>query len=308
MPEEAAHKGVRISLYSIIGSIFLSLLKLIAGYLGSSSALVSDGFNSLGDIISYTVVAGGVAASARKADSTHQYGHEKLESIVSFLIAFAILATALGIGYSGIIKVMRYQELEAPSLLAVVGAVISIGAKIYLWIISKRAAAATKLNSLQALATDHFSDMLSSTGALIGIFGARFGYLFLDPIASVIIAVLIFKSAVEVFRSSMNVLMDASVDSKTKAALKASILEIPLVMGVDVLRTRSVGAGYYVDAEISCCKDLKLSQAHEVAQQVHDTIEQNFPQVRHIMVHVNPCTGDKDFCSTCAQEGSTSEK
>lgn len=305
---EAAKMGVKISLYSIIFSVLLSFLKLLTGFLGSSSALVSDGFNSLGDIISYTAVAGGVAASERKADSNHNYGHEKLESIVSVFIALAILITGLAIGYSGVVKIADYKSLAIPTLLPIIGAIISIGVKVVLWLVSRDGAKKSGLNSLRALATDHFSDMLSSTGALVGIIGSRLGLPVLDPIASVVIALLIIKSAIEVFIASFGVLMDVSVDNKTKEELKKAILKDKRIQRIDLLKTRSVGSGYWVDLEICCCKSLQLQEAHDIAQEVHDNIERDFPKVRHVMVHVNPCSGEEEFCPTCAQKSELIEK
>ena len=285
--------GVSISLYSIISSVALSLLKLLAGFFGHSSALVSDGFNSLGDVISYTVVAGGVVGSEKKADTNHQYGHEKLESIVSIFIALAILATGLGVGYRGILHIFEPQSLVKPTLLPIGAALISIAVKIVLYIYSHKAAQMTQLTSLKALATDHFSDILASSGALVGSSLAYLGYVVFDPIASVIIAFLIIKSSIEVFRAAFDVLMDVSVDKETHKKLTQVILENPHVLQLDVLRTRRVGSGYWVDVEICCCKDLTLYEAHEIAQHVHDDIEHKFPQVRHVMVHVNPCDSSK---------------
>jgi len=277
----------------------LSLLKLTTGIIGKSSALVSDGVNSISDVVSYTVVMGGVAASDREADSNHQYGHEKLESIVSVFLALVIFGTGVGIGLSGIRNIGRVDTLAIPTLLPLLGAGFSIFTKLLLWQITTRAAKRTSLNSLRALATDHLSDVLSSTGALIGVVGARLGYPVLDPIASVIIALLIVKSAVEVFRSAISVLMDSSVDKNTKAQLETAILSNPQVQRIDLLRTRTVGAGFWVEVEICCCRHLHLHEAHDIAEEIHDRIESKFPRVRHVMVHTNPCSGDDEFCSRC---------
>lgn len=291
--------GMRVSLVSIIASILLSLLKLSFGAIGKSAALISDGVNSLSDVLSYSVVMGGVAASDRKADSNHQYGHEKLESVVSVLLAIVIFATAVGIGYRGIVQIQRMDAISIPTRLPLIGAIVSIGAKLVLWFYTRKKAQSTGLNSLKALATDHLSDTLSSVGALIGVAGARAGLPVLDPIASVVIALLIFRSAYEVFRSAVNVLMDVSVDHLTQGKLEQAILSNSQVQRIDLLRTRSVGAGFFVEAEICCCRNMKLHEAHDVAQEIHDRIEREFPKVRHVMVHTNPCPGNAEFCAGC---------
>lgn len=296
-----AKRGMKVSLISIVASVGLSFLKLASGIIGKSSALISDGANSLTDVISYTVVMGGVAASDRKADNNHQYGHEKLESIVSVFLAIAIFVTAVGIGYNGVVQILHNDRLQIPTLLPLFGAIASIVVKIILYRITRKEALSTGLNSLKALASDHLADILSSTGALIGVIGARLGLPVLDPIASILIALLILRSSIEVFKSAIDVLMDVSVDPKTNDALEKEILSNPHVKRIDLLRTRSVGAGYYVEVEISCCRHLKLHEAHDVAEDVHDRIEKIFPRVRHVMVHTNPCSGEDDFCSDCHQ-------
>ncbi len=295
-----AKQGVKTSLVSIISSIALSLMKLSVGIVGQSSALISDGVNSLSDVLSYSVVMGGVAASDKKADSNHQYGHDKLESIVSILLALIILGTGIGIGYRGIMQIRSTDAIPIPTMLPLVGALVSILAKIALYVYTRRQAMSSGLNSLRALATDHLSDSLSSVGALIGVAGARAGFPVLDPIASIIIALLILRSALVVFKSAANVLMDVSVDTQTRMRLEQAILSNPKVQRIDLLRTRSVGSGYYVEVEICCCRNLKLYEAHDVAEEIHDRIESNFPKVRHVMVHTNPCSGKDEFCSRCS--------
>lgn len=290
---------MRTSLISIIASVVLSFLKLASGIIGNSSALVSDGANSLSDVVSYSVVMGGLAASDRKADSNHQYGHEKLESVVSVLLAIVIFLTAIGIGYSGIRQIWSGKDIPIPTILPLAGAIVSIATKLFLYIYTKRKAAVTGLNSLKALSSDHIADVLSSTGALIGVLGARLGFPVLDPIASVVIAVLILRSSLVVLKSAVNVLMDVSVDDLTQRHLEQAILSNPHVQRVDLLRTRSVGAGFYVEVEICCCRHLRLYEAHGVAEEIHDRIEKEFPKVRHVMVHTNPCSGDADFCEFC---------
>lgn len=294
-----AKQGMRTSLISIIASVVLSFLKLASGIIGNSSALISDGANSLSDVISYSVVMGGLAASDRKADRNHQYGHEKLESVVSVLLAIVIFFTAIGIGYSGLKQIWSRRALPIPTILPLAGALVSIATKLFLYIYTKRKAASTGLNSLKALSSDHIADVLSSTGALLGVVGARLGFPVLDPVASVVIAVLILRSSLVVLKSAVNVLMDVSVDDLTKGHLEQAILSNPHVQRIDLLRTRSVGAGFYVEVEICCCRHLRLHEAHDVAEEIHDRIEKEFPKVRHVMVHTNPCPGDAEFCKWC---------
>ena len=129
---------------------------------------------------------------------------------------------------------------------------------------------------------------LSSIGALIGIAGARMGVPVMEPIASVIIALFILRVAVRIFKDATDQMVDRSCGEEEENAFRATALEVPGVLGVELLRTRMFGNRIYVDLEIAADPELTLASAHEIAEQVHDAIEQTYPEVKHIMVHVNP--------------------
>ena len=295
----SAKTGIKVSAISIIASVFLSGLKLATGILGHSSAMVSDAVNSLSDIASYTVVMGGAAAADKRADTHHQYGHDKMESIVSIILALAIFMTGLSIGWNGILKIANPESITIPTILPLIGAVFSIVIKLLLYWYTSREGKRTGFNSLKALAADHLSDVFSSCGTFIGVIGSRLGIPISDPIASILIALLIIRTAYGIFRGSANVLLDIAVDSETLTVLEEAINANPEVKQIDLLRTRSVGARYYVEVEIACCRNLMLQQAHAIAEEVHDRIERDFPRVKHVMVHTNPCSGAEDFCKDC---------
>ena len=296
--------GVRASFISMVSSVLLAAAKLITGIIGHSAAMISDAANSVSDIITYAVVMGGLAASEKKADRDHQYGHEKIESIVAVLLALAIFATGVGIGYNGVRLIVQGGPAQKPSWLPAIAAAASMIVKLVLYRYVAKTSKKTGLSSLKALAGDHLSDVFASSGALLGIVGAKLGSPILDPIAAVIIALLIAKSAIEIFRNSADILLDGSVDDETSAMLQSSILSVGEVKRIDLLRTRRTGSRYYVEVEICCCRYLSLEHSHAIAQQVHDIIEQRFERVRHIMVHTNPCSGHDDFCTRCTLHNS----
>ena len=151
-------------------------------------------------------------------------------------------------------------------------------------------AAAKKIDSgaLMADAWHHRSDALSSVGSFAGILGARMGYPILDPIASVIICGFILKAAFEIFMDSINKMTDASCDDEVIEKIKNLTLAQNGVIKIDQLKTRLFGDKIYVDVEIQVDGDILLREAHEIAHNVHDAIENNIPKVKHCMVHVNP--------------------
>ncbi len=281
--------GLRLTFLSIAFSVVLSAIKFTAGIIGSSSALISDGVNSLGDIVGYAVLMISLAYSGKKADKDHQYGHEKVESVVSLFFSLAIVTTGLIIGYAGVLKLVQKEPLSSPSTIALIGAISSLLIKGSLYIASYRAYKKTRSSSIKALSVDHFSDAIATTGALVGIIIAQLGFPLFDPLASLFIAFFVIFSGFQVLRSSFNILMDVSADQEIIDNIKSIVLKNENVKHIDVLKTRTVGSGCYVDIEISCDKNLSLEEAHQIAEEVHDNIEEHVEEVRHVMVHTNPC-------------------
>lgn len=282
--------ATRVSLVSIVVNLFLSAGKLFAGFYAHSSAMISDAIHSASDVFSSIVVIIGVKISSKESDKEHPYGHERLECVAAIVLATILAATGLGIGYSAL-KVMisgKYSELLTPGILALVAAFLSIFIKEAMFWYTKINAKHIDSSALMADAWHHRSDALSSIGALIGIAGARMGFPIADSIASFIICFFIEKAAFEIFIDAVNKMVDKACDEATEEALKMVVLDEPGVEGIDLLLTRMFGNKIYVDIEICADENLTLHEAHTIAERVHDSIEQNFPKVKHIMVHVNP--------------------
>lgn len=280
----------RVSCVSVIGNLLLSLFKVIAGILGHSGAMISDAVHSASDVVGTLIAYLGVCISQKESDRNHQYGHERLECVAAVVLAVLLLSTGLGIGIGGIQKIAAGidGDLEIPGMIALIAAVLSILFKEWMYWYTR--AAAKKINSgaLMAEAWHHRSDALSSVGAFVGILGARMGYPVLDPIASIVICGFIGKAALDIFKDAMDKMVDKSCDEETLKEMEKIIREQDGVISLDLLHTRLFGAKIYVDIEISADRTLSLENAHEIAKQVHDSIEQNFPLVKHCMVHVNP--------------------
>ena len=173
-------------------------------------------------------------------------------------------------------------------MIALIAAVASIVVKEAMFWYTRSAAKKINSGALMADAWHHRSDALSSVGALIGIGGARLGFPILDPIASVVICVFIVKAAYDIFKDAIDKMVDKSCDEETEEKMRRLIEKQTGVLKVDVLRTRLFGAKMYVDIEIAADGDITLREGHEIAQVVHDKVEEEFPLVKHCMVHVNP--------------------
>ena len=289
-PGEFESVAVRISLLSIVGNLLLSLFKLLAGVLAHSGAMISDAVHSASDVFSSFIVIIGVKLAARDADRDHPYGHERFECVAAIVLSVVLLVTGLFIGYSasGKITGASTEPATIPGVLALVAAIVSILGKEAMFWYTRRYARRIRSEALMAEAWHHRSDALSSVGALLGILGARMGYPILDPVASLVICVFIAKAAYDIFRNAIDKMVDRSCSEETEQALRRCAESQDGVLAVDLLQTRVFGNRIYVDIEIAADGELPLRDAHEIAEQVHNAIEQGFPDVKHIMVHVNP--------------------
>ncbi len=288
--------AMRISYVSILVNVVLSLFKLLAGILAHSGAMISDAVHSASDVFSTFIVMIGVHVSSKKSDKEHQYGHERMECVSSIILAVLLFLTGLAIGVSGAQKIFQGSgsaALAIPGRLALIAAIVSIGIKE--WMFWYTRAGAKKINSgaLMADAWHHRSDALSSIGSFIGIFGARMGYPIMDPLASIVICFFIGKAAYDIFKDAMDKMVDRSCDEKTQEKMRKVVLEQEGVFRIDVMRTRLFGAKMYVDLEIAADGNLSLSESHQIAETVHRAIENNFQEVKHCMVHVNPIQEEK---------------
>lgn len=282
--------AMKVSKISIAANFILTAIKLLAGVAAHSGAMVSDAVHSASDVFSTVVVIIGVKISGRASDKDHPYGHERLECVASIVLATILSVTGLGIGYSAVSKIAGtdYAHLAVPGRMALAAAVLSIIVKEGMYQYTKVYAKRIDSGALMADAWHHRSDALSSVGALIGIAGARMGFPFLDPAASVVICFFIEKAAYDIFMDAVDKMVDKACDEEVEEQLRQRALMQEGVLGIDLLQTRVFGNKIYVDIEIQVDGSRTLRESHGVAEHVHDAIEQDFPKVKHIMVHVNP--------------------
>lgn len=281
--------AMRVSRISILWNFILSGIKLVAGILASSGAMISDAIHSASDVLSSVIVIIGVKISSKDSDQDHPYGHERLECVAAIVLATILAGTGVGIGWKAIelLKSGTYAT-QVPGQLALWAAVVSILVKEAMYWYTRYYAQAIDSSALMADAWHHRSDALSSVGALVGIGAARSGYPIMEPIASLIICIFIEKAAIDIFRDAIDKLVDKSCDTETEQKIQAVAESIEGVKRVDLLRTRVFGNKIYVDMEIAADGNKPLKETHAIAESVHDAIESNFPKVKHIMVHVNP--------------------
>ena len=281
---------MRVSTVSIAVNLLLSVMKLIAGMIASSSAMISDAVHSASDVFSTIIVMIGVHISEKEADDEHPYGHERLECVAAVILAVILAVTGGMIGVSGVKTIVSgaYGSLAVPGITALWAAVLSIVVKEWMYHYTVRAAGRVNSGALKADAWHHRSDALSSVGALAGIVFARMVFPVMDSAASVIICVFILKAAWDIFSDAMDKMVDHACDDETVAAMKALILSQDGVKGINWIKTRLFGKKIYLDVAIYADGSLSLTEAHSIASCVHERIEKTYPNVKHCMVHVDP--------------------
>ena len=260
--------ATRVSVISIIVNVFLTAFKLLAGIIANSGAMISDAIHSASDVFSTIIVIIGVFLSSKESDKEHQYGHERMECVVSILLAVILFITGISIGISGLEKILarNYEVLQIPGTLALIAAIVSIVVKEWMYWFTITAAKKINSTALTADAWHHRSDAFSSIGAMIGIMGAKLGFPVLDSVASV----------------------DRSCSEDVVEKITELILKQEGVLGIDLIQTRLFGSKIYVDIEISADGNKSLKEVHKIAENIHDIIEQEVDNVKHCMVHINP--------------------
>ena len=280
----------QVSSVGIFGNLVLTAFKLFAGIYGKSSAMVSDAVHSLSDVFATFIAFLGVRLSKRSADKMHPYGHERMECVASLFLGIILLVTGCGIGKVGLERVFSGSEesLPIPGVIALAAAVVSIVVKESMYWYTRHCAKVLCSPAFMADAWHHRSDAFSSVGSLIGIGGAMLGFPVLDSVASVVICLFILKVAFGILKTAISNMLDTSCGEAYDKKLKAFVAEQDEVACVDVLHSRSFGSKVYVELEIEIDGSKPLHEAHAISERVHSSVETNFPEIKHIMIHMNP--------------------
>lgn len=292
--DEVARITNQTAAVGIAGNVLLSGFKLFAGIFGHSAAMVSDAVHSLSDVFATLIAYIGRRISEKPADKEHPYGHERFECIASIILGAILIATGIriGVGCAESIINKTYLTTAEPGMIALVAAVVSIVTKEAMFWYTMFQAKRIKSSVFKADAWHHRSDALSSVGALIGIGAARMGYPVMDSVAGLIIAVVILIVAYRIIKDAVNNMLDRAADPEMEEQFKGAIDRYSEESGnkvsIDSLITRKFGDKIYVDLELGVDGDMKLKEAHDIAEEVHDLIEKNFTDVKHVMVHLNP--------------------
>ena len=278
-------------------NVVLLVFKFVAGIAGHSAAMVADAVHSLSDFVTDVIVLIFVHISGKPKDKSHDYGHGKFETLATTVVSMSLLVVAAGILYSGVMKIVAWAngaQLEAPGMLALWAALLSIVLKEATFRYSMVKARQLNSQAVEANAWHHRSDAMSSVGTAIGIGGAIFlgeRWTVLDPVASVIVGLFIVKVSLELLWVGIGDLMEQSLPDEVEAEILRLAASVPGVSDPHELRTRRIGNHYAIELHILVDGDLPLREAHEKASQVEKLLRSHYGEETHIAVHVEPREG-----------------
>ena len=285
-----------MTLWGGVMNALLLAFKFVAGIMGHSAAMVADAVHSLSDFVTDIIVLVFVRISGKPKDRSHDYGHGKYETLALTVIGFMLLAVALGIVYGGAMKIFTWlkgEPLEAPGMLALWAALLSIFVKEATFRYSIRKAKQLESQALEANAWHHRSDALSSIGTALGIGGAIFlgqKWTVLDPLASVVVGIFIARVSLDLLKGGIGDLTEQSLPDEVEQEILQLAGSVEGVEEPHDLRTRRIGNHYAIELHILMDGNIPLLVAHDRATEVEELLRRHYGEETHVVVHVEPLT------------------
>ena len=284
----------RITLAGSIVNVVLLVFKFAAGILGHSAAMIADAIHSLSDFLTDIIVIVFVRLSSKPADHDHDYGHGKYETLATSVIGLALAVVAVILGWDGLEKIadaLQGNRLESPGIIALWAALLSITLKEWIFRATRKVANEVKSKALEANAWHHRSDALSSVGTAIGIGGAVMlgdGWAILDPIAAIVVCVLIIVTAFRIIRQSSGELLEESLPKETEDRIEQIVYQDTLVSDIHKLHTRRIGNIIAIEMHLRMPAGITLAESHVHATAIEQSLKTEFGKGTHIMLHIEP--------------------
>lgn len=273
------------AIISIVAYILISILKLTVADLAHSEALRADGLNNFTDILASIAVLIGLRISRKPADAEHRYGHWKAENVASLATSFIMLLVGLEVLYSSVQSVIQHKT-ESPDMTAAIVGIFSAIVMYAVYFFNKRLSEKVQSSGLLAAAKDNRSDAWTSIGTAVAVFGASFNLGWLDSAAAIVVALLILKTAIDIFRDSVFSLSDGFDETQLTRYTRV-IEQLPEIRAVKSIKGRSYGANIYLDVTVTMNPQLTVKESHDIADQIEDLLQEEF-QIFETDVHIEP--------------------
>ena len=284
----------KTTLLGSLANFLLVIFKFFAGIVGHSAAMIADAIHSLSDFITDIIVIVFVRISGKPQDKSHNYGHGKYETLATAIIGVILFLAGIGIfvdATKSIISFYNGKQLEAPGILALIAAFISIILKEILYRYTVRKGKKLSSKALIANAWHHRSDALSSIGTLIGIGGAIFlggSWRVLDPIAALIVTIFIIRVSILIIRPCIDELLEKSLPQESENKILSIIQSFPDVSSPHHLRTRHIGNNIAIEIHIRMDGAMTLKEAHDITKKMERSLKDEFGKDTHIGIHMEP--------------------
>lgn len=289
VPGEARYQDARrVTLVGAAVNIVLSVLKVLAGWLGSSHALIADGIHSLSDLATDVVVLVAAKHGAKDADEEHPYGHGRIETLATVALGIVLILVAFGIGYDAVRRLFEPAQLLLPGMLALSAAIVSVLVKEALYHYTVAVAKKLRSNLLRANAWHHRSDAISSVVVVVGVIGSMAGLAYLDAVASVVVAVMVAKIGWDLGWHSAHELIDRGLEQEDVDNIRKRIMAVDGVRAMHDLRTRRMGGNAFVDVDVLVDPSLTVSEGHRIGEEVLKRLNQDIDEVTDVTVHIDP--------------------
>ncbi len=291
---ERTNSAKRITWIGFAINLILTVLKLLAGIVGKSSAMIADAIHSLSDFITDVIVLTFIDISGKDSDDNHRYGHGKFETFATLIISIVLFIVGAGILVSGgekIIATISGKELGRPGMIAFWAAIVSIIVKEILFRYTIKIGKNIKSSAVVANGWHHRSDALSSIGTALGIAGAIFlgeGWQILDPIAGVVVSLFIIKVAIELSIPCANELMESSLPNEITGEIENTIASHPDVIRYHHLKTRKIGNIYAIDVHIKLNREITFVRSHDIATELETELRKRYGKGTQINIHTEP--------------------
>ena len=284
------YKATRnVTLVGVFVNSILSVAQLIGGFFLSSQALIADGVHTLSDLASDFVVLIAAKLASKDADDDHPYGHGRFETVATVILGLALVGVAIGITFNAVGRILNPERLSQPQSYALFFAVLAILSKEALYHYTMRVSKRIKSKMLEANAWHHRSDAISSVFVAVGIIGSVYFQIpWLDALAAILVAILIFYMGVKLILDSTMELVDTAIDPEQTEQINQLISSIEGVEHMHMLRTRKMGNTILVDVHLQVNSYLSVSEGHFIAEQTIQTLRRRFPEMQDITVHIDP--------------------
>lgn len=278
----------RVAFVGMGVNIVLVIAQIIGGIFTHSQALIADAMHTLSDLVGDVIVLFAAHHAGKKADANHPYGHGRIETLATVVLGLLLGGVAVVILLQAWGRLTGDAPLVTPDASAMFFAALAILGKEALYQYTVRIAQKIRSPMLKASAWHHRSDALSSVLVLAAIGGAQLGYAWLDAVAAIIIALMIFYMAVQLLLESTSELVDTGLSTDESNKIIDYIHTLPGVKNVHMLRTRKMGGNVFADAHIQVARHISVSEGHKIAEDVTHQLESHFPEITDVTVHIDP--------------------